>query len=109
MAKRGGNIVLNSYDDLFETQESKEDAGKEKVDTLVIDDLVPFKHHPFKVLDNEEMNRMVESVQEFGVLNPLIVRPNEESLYQRLLFFRHKSHESVMQYPLHNWYDYLPL
>lgn len=39
MAKRGGNIVLNSYDDLFETQQSKEDAGKEKVDTLVIDDL----------------------------------------------------------------------
>ncbi len=82
MAKRGGNIVLNSYDDLFETQESKEDAGKEKVDTLVIGDLVPFKHHPFKVLDNEEMNRMVESVQEFGVLNPLIVRPNEDGTYE---------------------------
>lgn len=82
MAKRGGNIVLNSYDDLFETQQSKEDAGKEKVDTLVIDDLHSFKHHPFKVLDNEEMNQMVESVQQFGILNPLIVRPDENGSYE---------------------------
>lgn len=82
MAKRGGNIVLNSYDDLFETQQSKEDAGKEKVDTLVIDDLHSFKHHPFKVLDNEEMNQMVESVQQFGILNPLIVRPDENGTYE---------------------------
>lgn len=82
MAKRGGNIVLNSYDDLFETQQSKEDAGKEKVDTLVIDDLHSFKHHPFKVLDNEEMNQMVESVQQFGILNPLIVRPDENGAYE---------------------------
>ena len=82
MAKRGGNIVLNSYDDLFETQESKEDAGKEKVDTVVIDDLHPFKHHPFKVLDNEEMNQMVESVQQFGILNPLIVRSDENGSYE---------------------------
>lgn len=82
MAKRGGNIVLNSYDDLFGTDQSRADADKEKVDTLIIDDLVPFKHHPFKVLDNEEMNRMVESIQEFGVLNPLIVRPTEEGRYE---------------------------
>lgn len=82
MAKRGGNIVLNSYDDLFETQQSKEDAEKEKVDTLVIDDLHSFKHHPFKVLDNEEMNQMVESVQQFGILNPLIVRPDENGSYE---------------------------
>ena len=82
MAKRGGNIVLNSYDDLFETQQSKEDAGKEKVDTLVIDDLHSFKHHPFKVLDNEEMNQMVESIQQFGILNPLIVRPDENGTYE---------------------------
>lgn len=82
MAKRGGNIVLNSYDDLFETQQSKEDAGKEKVDTLIIDDLHSFKHHPFKVLDNEEMNQMVESIQQFGILNPLIVRPDENGTYE---------------------------
>lgn len=73
---------MNSYDDLFETQESKEDAGKEKVDTVVIDDLHPFKHHPFKVLDNEEMNQMVESVLQFGILNPLIVRPDENGTYE---------------------------
>lgn len=82
MAKRGGNIVLNSYDDLFETQQSKDDAEKEKVDSLLIDDLHSFKHHPFKVLDNEEMNQMVESVQQFGILNPLIVRPDENGAYE---------------------------
>lgn len=82
MAKRGGNIVLNSYDDLFETQQSKDDAEKEKVDSLLIDDLHSFKHHPFKVLDNEEMNQMVESVQQFGILNPLIVRPDENGTYE---------------------------
>ncbi len=82
MAKRGGNIVLNSYDDLFETQHSKDDADKEKVDSLLIDDLHSFKHHPFKVLDNEEMNQMVESVQQFGILNPLIVRPDENGTYE---------------------------
>lgn len=82
MAKRGGNIVLNSYDDLFETQQSKDDAEKEKVDSLLIDDLHSFKHHPFKVLDNEEMNQMVESVQQFGILNPLIVRPDENGSYE---------------------------
>ena len=82
MAKRGGNIVLNSYDDLFETQQSKDDADKEKVDSLLIDDLHSFKHHPFKVLDNEEMNQMVESVQQFGILNPLIVRPDENGSYE---------------------------
>ena len=82
MAKRGGNIVLNSYDDLFETQQSKDDADKEKVDSLLIDDLHSFKHHPFKVLDNEEMNQMVESVQQFGILNPLIVRPDENGTYE---------------------------
>ena len=82
MAKRGGNIVLNSYDDLFETQQSKDDAEKEKVDSLLIDDLHSFKHHPFKVLDNEEMNQMVESVQQFGILNPFIVRPDENGTYE---------------------------
>ena len=82
MAKRGGNIVLNSYDDLFETQQSKDDAEKEKVDSLLIDDLHSFKHHPFKVLDNEEMNQMVESIQQFGILNPLIVRPDENGSYE---------------------------
>ena len=72
----------NCYDDLFETQQSKEDAGKEKVDMLVVDDLHPFKHHPFKVLDNEEMSQMVESVQQFGILNPLIVRPGEDGTFE---------------------------
>ena len=82
MQKRGANISLSSYDDLFTTDQGKADEAKEKVDSLLIDDLHPFKHHPFKVLDNEEMDNMVESIKQFGVLNPLIVRPGEKGTYE---------------------------
>ena len=82
MAKRGANISLSSYDDLFTTDQGKADEAKEKVDSLLVDDLHPFKHHPFKVLDNEEMDNMVDSIKQFGVLNPLIVRPGEKGTYE---------------------------
>ncbi|MCQ2536669.1 MAG: ParB/RepB/Spo0J family partition protein [Lachnospiraceae bacterium] len=82
MARKGANISLTSYDDLFTTDQGKADEDKEKVDSLLIDDLHPFKHHPFKVLDNEEMDSMVDSIKQFGVLNPLIVRPDENGSYE---------------------------
>lgn len=82
MARKGANISLTSYDDLFTTDQGKADEDKEKVDCLLIDDLHPFKHHPFKVLDNEEMDSMVDSIKQFGVLNPLIVRPDENGSYE---------------------------
>lgn len=82
MARKGANISLTSYDDLFTTDQGKVDEDKEKVDSLLIDDLHPFKHHPFKVLDNEEMDSMVDSIKQFGVLNPLIVRPDENGSYE---------------------------
>lgn len=82
MARKGANISLTSYDDLFTTDQGKADEEKEKVDSLLIDDLHPFKHHPFKVLDNEEMDSMVDSIKQFGVLNPLIVRPDENGSYE---------------------------
>ena len=84
MGKRGANISLASYDDIFSTEESrKESVGKgEKVQEIAIADLYPFKDHPFKVLDNEDMQKTVESIEKFGVLTPAIVRPREEGGYE---------------------------
>jgi len=82
MARKGANISLTSYDDLFTTDQGKVDDDKEKVDSLLIGDLHPFKDHPFKVLDNEEMESMVDSIRQFGVLNPLIVRPDGNGSYE---------------------------
>ena len=82
MARKGANISLTSYDDLFTTDQGKVDDDKEKVDSLLIGDLHPFKEHPFKVLDNEEMESMVDSIRQFGVLNPLIVRPDGNGSYE---------------------------
>lgn len=77
MPKKGGNISLSSYDDIFETDESRADARLERVQNLQISDLVPFKNHPFKVIDDEAMLRTTESIAQYGVLTPLIARPLE--------------------------------
>ena len=87
MPKRGTNISLNSYDDIFSTEETRQSNGKEgsiaeQVQQIALDKLVPFKSHPFKVLDNEEMEKTVESIKEFGVLTPAIVRPKVEGGYE---------------------------
>jgi len=70
---------LTSYDDIFSTEESRQ---TEQIQQIPIADLHPFKNHPFKVLDDEAMQRTVESVAQFGVLAPLIVRPREEGGYE---------------------------
>ena len=79
MPKNGANISLTSYDDIFSTEESRQ---TEQIQQIPIADLHPFKNHPFKVLDDEAMQRTVESVAQFGVLAPLIVRPREEGGYE---------------------------
>ena len=79
MPKSGANISLTSYDDIFSTEESRQ---TEQIQQIPIADLHPFKNHPFKVLDDEAMQRTVESVAQFGVLAPLIVRPREEGGYE---------------------------
>ena len=79
MPKSGANISLTSYDDIFTTEESRQ---TEQIQQIPIADLHPFKNHPFKVLDDEAMQRTVESVAQFGVLAPLIVRPREEGGYE---------------------------
>jgi len=73
---------LSSYDDIFETDESRADSQLEKVQKIPISELVPFKNHPFKVVDDEAMLRTTESIAQFGVLTPLIARPLEDGGYE---------------------------
>ncbi len=82
MPKRGGNISLTSYDDIFETDESRAESQLERVQQISISELVPFKEHPFKVVDDEAMLRTTESIAQYGVLTPLIARPLEEGGYE---------------------------
>ena len=79
MPKSGANISLSSFDDIFSTDESR---NVEKIQQIPISELHHFKDHPFKVLDDEAMQRTVESVAQFGVLAPLIARPREEGGYE---------------------------
>ena len=96
MAKRGANISLASYDDIFSTEESrsavKEDSSVEKVQEIALSELHPFKDHPFKVLDNEDMQKTVESIEQFGVMTPAIARPREEGGYE--LISGHRRHHA---------------
>ena len=82
MPKRGANISLSSYDDIFETDESRADAQLERVQKIPISELVPFKDHPFKVIEDEAMLRTTESIAQYGVLTPLIARPLEDGTYE---------------------------
>ena len=82
MPKRGGNISLSSYDDIFETDESREEASLERIRKIPINELVPFKDHPFKVIDDEAMLRTTESIAKYGVLTPLIARPLKDGTFE---------------------------
>lgn len=82
MPKRGGNISLTSYDDIFETDEGRAESQLERVQNISISKLVPFKDHPFKVVDDEAMLRTTESIAQYGVLTPLIARPLEDGGYE---------------------------
>ena len=82
MLKNGLNVSLNSYDDIFSTEETRQKEQREQVQQIPIDELYPFKDHPFKVLDDEAMQRTVESVEQYSVLSPLIARPRPEGGYE---------------------------
>ena len=77
-----GNLALKGLDDLFSTEESRQEQQREQVQQIPIGELFPFKNHPFKVLDDESMQRTVESVEQYGVLSPLIARPRPEGGYE---------------------------
>ena len=70
-----GNLALKGLDDLFSTEENRQEEQREQVQQIPIDALHPFTNHPFKVLDDEAMTRTVESIAQYGVLAPLIARP----------------------------------
>ena len=82
MPKNGLNVSLNSYDDIFSTEEARQEEQREQVQQISIEELHPFKDHPFMVLDDEAMQHTVESIKLLGVTNPLIARPRPEGGYE---------------------------
>ena len=76
------NLALKGLDDLFSTEENRQEEQREQVQQIPIDELHPFTNHPFKVLDDEAMTRTVESIAQYGVLAPLIARPRPEGGYE---------------------------
>ena len=90
MKDNGRKLSLTSYDDLFSTQESRQEAGREKIIEIPISELHPFKNHPFKVMDDERMLDTAESIREYGVLVPAIARPREDGGYELIAGHRRK-------------------
>ena len=82
MPKNSLNVSLKGADDIFSTEESRQEQQREQVQQIPIGELFPFKNHPFKVLDDESMQCTVESVEQYGVLSPLIARPRPEGGYE---------------------------
>ena len=82
MPKNSLNVSLKGADDIFSTEESRQEQQREQVQQIPIGELFPFKNHPFKILDDDAMQRTVESVAQYGVLAPLIARPRAEGGYE---------------------------
>ncbi|MBV0898599.1 ParB/RepB/Spo0J family partition protein [Faecalibacterium prausnitzii] len=82
MPKGSLNVSLKGADDIFSTEKSRQEQQREQVQQIPIVELFPFQNHPFKVLDDESMQRTVESVEQYGVLSPLIARPRPEGGYE---------------------------
>ena len=81
MPRKGANVSLSSYDDIFSTEQSRMEAGQEHVQEMPLEELHPFEGHPFKVLDNEEMDKTVESVRTLGIVTPLRECPDARNCY----------------------------
>ena len=82
MPKSNANLARKGLDEMFSTEKSRQEQKREQVQQIPIEELFPFKEHPFKVLDDEAMQRTVESVAQYGVLAPLIARPRPEGGYE---------------------------
>ena len=92
MQKKGANISLKGYDDIFSTDQSRAEAQQERVQEIPLSDLHPFEGHPFRVVDDEEMMKTAESVRDFGVLTPAIVRPDPDGGYE--IISGHRRHRA---------------
>ena len=90
MKSSAKNIVLKSVDDIFQTEENRADAQRERVQETPLDQLKPFKNHPFKVRDDQRMLDTVDSIREYGVLVPAIARPDPEGGYELISGHRRK-------------------
>ena len=90
MKPSGRNLNLTSYDEIFQTEETKIEASQEKVIDIPLAELHPFKNHPFKVTDDESMLETAESITKHGVLVPVIARPSEEGGYELISGHRRK-------------------
>lgn len=88
MTKRKSDFTLPTLDDLFTTQAERDDAKLERVKNIPLDELHPFKNHPFKILNNEEMKRMIESIRKVGTITPALARPLPDGGYE--LISRHR-------------------
>ena len=92
MQKRGANISLKGYDDIFSTDQSRAEAQQERVQEIPLSELHPFEGHPFRLVDDEDMMKTVESVHDFGVLTPAIVRPDPDGGYE--IISGHRRHRA---------------
>ncbi len=90
MKSSAKNVKLASVDDLFSTEQSRQDESREKVVEIALSELHPFPNHPFQVRDDDSMKEAVESVKEYGILTPAIVRPREEGGYELVAGHRRK-------------------
>ena len=82
MTQRKSDFTLPSYDDIFTTQEMRDDAKLERVQNIPLSELHPFKNHPFKIINNEEMERMIESIRKVGAITPALARPLPDGGYE---------------------------
>lgn len=82
MTKRKMDFTLPSYDDIFTTQEMRDNANLERVQNIPLSELHSFKNHPFKVQNNEEMERMIESIRKVGAITPVLARPLPDGGYE---------------------------
>ena len=89
MKNSGKNIELASFDSIFSTEETRQ-GGNQRIEQLPLSDLVPFKDHPFRVVDDDRMKETVESIREYGVLVPIIVRPMDDGTYEIVSGHRRK-------------------
>ena len=82
MPRKGANVTLSSYDEIFTTEEGRTESQQEHVQMIPLSELHPFEGHPFRVVDDEEMQKTVESVKQYGVLTPAIARPDPDGDYE---------------------------
>ena len=94
MKSAAKNIQIASYDDLFKTDAERQADAQERVQSLPLDQLVPFSNHPFKVLDDDKMIETVESIRERGVLVPILVRPQNDGTFQ--IVSGHRRHHASL-------------